>query len=301
MLSFPLKLVVGSIFGVVIGPGLIGFLSEYATYAYALRIGIRPPLEGIPYLSATVTAGSLFIALSAALVFMVARTIAARIAGRIIIIFRNISTNTNKLAAIFELLFKVKITKSEHEVLIGKIKSVEPKNALLLSLFLSIVAGVIVYLAETYLATANKSNPLEAGIFVSIFLFVAFLTLWRESAIWWVGIGASICFYALSFYFIFSISHYSTFLRAVGYGGGAKVTIARQLSGENISSSEYYLLLRTSESLIALEDDKVTVIEIPITKVTDIHYELGSQYRDFVEVANIANKTIPPTANAAVD
>jgi len=280
---------------------LIGFLSEYATYAYALRIGIRPPLEGIPYLSATVTAGSLFIALSAAIVFMLTRMVAARIAGRIITLFRNVSESTNKIAVIFELLFKIKITKTEHEELIEKIKSVSIKNALILSLVVSLGAGLIVYLVDTHIAVNNKSDPLEAAIFVSVFSFVAFLTLWRESAIWWVAIGASICFYALSFYLILSISHYSTFLRVVGYGGGSKVTVETLLNSGEIGSAEYYLLLRTSESLIALEADKVTVIEIPISKVSNIQYELGSQYRDYVDVQKIANKSMQPTAKASAD
>jgi hypothetical protein len=287
--------------GVIIGPGLIGFLSEYATYAYALRIGIRPPLEGIPYLSATVTAGSLFIALSAAVVFILARMAAVRIAWQIITLFRDISARTNKIAAFFELIFSMKIAKTEHEELIGKIKSISTKNALILSLVVSLAVGLIFYLIDTYIATSNRSNSVEVAISVSVLSFVAFLTLWRESAIWWVAIGASIFFYALSFYFIFSIAHYSTFLRIVGYGGGAKVTVETIVNVGKINSSEYYLLLRTSESLITLDRDKVTVIEIPISTISNINYELGSQYRDYVDVQKIANKSIQPSANASAD
>ena len=56
--AVPLKLAVGAILGIVTGPGLLGFLSEYATYRYSLYYGLRPPLEGIPYLRAAVTLGS---------------------------------------------------------------------------------------------------------------------------------------------------------------------------------------------------------------------------------------------------
>lgn len=292
---------VGAILGVIAGPGLIGFLSEYATYAYALRIGIRPPLEGIPYLSATVTAGSLFLACSAAFVFILARMVAARIAGRVISLFKDVSTSANKLAAFFDALFKVKFKKAEHDELIGKIKSIKPKNALILSIVISLAVGVALYIFESNFPQSKSSNPLQLAVFVSSITFVAFLTLWREAAIWWVAIGASALFYILSFYFILSIEHYSNFLRVVGYGGGSKISIEYKSQGNAISPKEYFLLLRTSEALIALESDKITVTEIPISTVSNINYEVGSQYRDFIDVSEIANKSMQPTAKASAD
>ncbi len=291
----------GAIVGVVAGPGLIGFLSEYATYAYALRIGIRPPLEGIPYLSATVTAGSLFLAVSAALIFIFARMIAARIAGRIISLFRDVSVSANKLATFFDVLFKVELQKTEHDELIGKIKSIKPKNALIMSIGISLAVAVALYFFESNFPQSKNSDPLLLAVSVFCFSFVAFLTLWREAAIWWVAIGASVLFYVLSFYFILSIEHYSNFLRIVGYGGGAKVSIEYKTQDVKVNSKEYYLLIRTSEALIALENDKVTVTEIPISTVSNINYEIGSQYRDYIDVASIANKSMQPTAEASAD
>ncbi len=287
-LSFPLKLAVGAIVGVVAGPGLIGFLSEYATYAYALRIGIRPPLEGIPYLSATVTAGSLFLALSASIVFIFARIVAARIAGRIIGLFRDVSVSANKLSTLFDNLFKVRINKTGHDDLINKVKSISPRNALILSISISLLFGAILFAIEYY--NKSSTNPFIPGVFGSVFSLVAFLTIWRKAAIWWVAIASAILFYALSFYFIFSINYYSHFLRIVGYGGGSKIDVEYVESAKPPTLSEYYLLLRTSHSLICLETDKSTVTEIPIRTVKAIKYQLGGQHRNFVNVQNIANK-----------
>lgn len=300
-LSLPLKLIVGAILGIIAGPGLIGFLSEYATYAYALRIGIRPPLEGIPYLSATVTAGSLFLAVSAALVFILARMIVARIAGSIISLFRDVSTSANKLATFFHVLFKIKLQKTEHDEIIGKIKSIRTKNALLLSVGISLVTAIAIYFLESNFPQSKNSNPLHFAVFMFCFSFIAFLTLWREATIWWVAIGASVLFYVLSFYFILSIDHYSNFLRVVGYGGGVKVSIDYKIQDKHVNPKEYYLLIRTSESLIALEEDKITVTEIPINTISNINYEIGSQYRDYIDVASIANKSMKPTSNAPAD
>jgi hypothetical protein len=68
-LVFPLKLLIGTVLGIALGPGFVGLLSEYATYYYAIDLGIRPPLEGIPYLKSAVTAGSLLLAVVVAFFF----------------------------------------------------------------------------------------------------------------------------------------------------------------------------------------------------------------------------------------
>ena len=40
---------------------LRGWLAELATYSYAIKLGFRPPLEGVPYLKAIVTFGGFFV------------------------------------------------------------------------------------------------------------------------------------------------------------------------------------------------------------------------------------------------
>ena len=71
-LALAVKLAVGALIGLIAGPGLLGYVSEYATYWFAFHEGIRPPLEGIPYLRTAVTTSSFALALLSALAFIVA-------------------------------------------------------------------------------------------------------------------------------------------------------------------------------------------------------------------------------------
>ncbi len=50
-----LKTVTWFLLTVLGGSGLLGILSEFATYSYAIYYGFRPPVEGIPYLRVTIT------------------------------------------------------------------------------------------------------------------------------------------------------------------------------------------------------------------------------------------------------
>ena len=68
--SISAKLVLSSLLGLFGAAGLLGYLSKYATYNNAIHFGIRPPLEGIPYLRPAVAFGSLFLLLSGAAIFM---------------------------------------------------------------------------------------------------------------------------------------------------------------------------------------------------------------------------------------
>ncbi|WP_281558900.1 hypothetical protein [Thalassomonas sp. RHCl1] len=289
-LALPLKLIIGVVIGVVAGPGVIGLVSEYATYVYAIKIGIRPPLEGIPYLSATVTAGGLFLALSASAIFMLTRVLVARIVTRIISGFSDASKGFNLLSLDMVALFKLRIPKSQTTEILNMIRNLKPKEAMQLSLLLSVIVGLLFYFLEFYISKRVEPNPLMVGITSGVFIFVIFLTLWREAAIWWVAACAALGFYVLSFYFIFSINHYSDFLRLVGYGGGSEVTIEFNKQSNEYIDKPFYLLLRTTNSLICLDKDEKTVTEIPISTISNIKYNLGSN--NHLNINDIANKKI---------
>lgn len=285
-LSLPIKLVLGAFLGVVAGPGLIGFLSEYATYIYALRVGIRPPLEGIPYLSVAVTAGSLFLAFVAASIFIVVRIVVASIVERMIYAF-DYSFERNAYYFIFRFIFNRSIGGGDKLEIVNKIRSINFGAAIILSFVVSFSFGLSLYLFEVYNPVSREKYPFLMGGIGFGLAFFAFLTLWREASIYWVALGSSLLFYAVSFYFIFSIDHYSSFLRAVGYGGGAKVSVEYVLKGNDVGVEEVYLLLRTSESLIALKEDKKTVTEVPIGNVFKINYIIGDQRNNYFEVSNL--------------
>jgi hypothetical protein len=70
-LGLPIRLALSGVVGAISGSGLLGFLSEYATYSYAIRYGLRVPVEGAPYLGSAVSAISLSMALTAVIFFLV--------------------------------------------------------------------------------------------------------------------------------------------------------------------------------------------------------------------------------------
>lgn len=115
-LSFPIKFLVGTIFGLIAGPGLLAFLSEYATYSYAIRINIRPPLEGIPYLSASVALASLVLSVTAIIIFLITRWVVTRM----------VNYPINHVRDIFSIFDKLEITKLQSGDVVDKtIKSLK--------------------------------------------------------------------------------------------------------------------------------------------------------------------------------
>ena len=83
--SLPRRILVSILVGFIAGPGLIGFLSEYATYLYALGADVRPPVEGIPYLRASVTLFSMTLATLVGLIFWLARGVVGLLVGQVIL------------------------------------------------------------------------------------------------------------------------------------------------------------------------------------------------------------------------
>ena len=69
-LALPIRLLLGGVISGLGGSGLVGFLSEYAAYSYAVFYGIRPPLEGIPYLRVAVTTATLVVFMGSAALFL---------------------------------------------------------------------------------------------------------------------------------------------------------------------------------------------------------------------------------------
>ena len=135
-------------------------------------------------------------------------------------------------------------------------------------------------------------NALLFSALVGVLYFIVFLSLWSNQIKWFIAIIATLLFYIFSFYFIFSIDYYSKFLRIVGYGGGSLVKIGYKESDIKHTSDDCYLLLRTSNSLICLDEDKITVTEIPIVTVKKIQYVLGGQNHNFINVYQLVNKNL---------
>lgn len=84
-LSLPVRLLIGAVVSGLGGIG-VGIISEYAAYNFALYHDIRPPLEGIPYLRATVSAITFLSLMGAGViysaVFLSAKVLVAAMSGQ---------------------------------------------------------------------------------------------------------------------------------------------------------------------------------------------------------------------------
>jgi len=292
-LVLPLKLLIGTVLGIALGPGFVGFLSEYATYFYAIELGIRPPLEGIPYLKSAVTAGSLILTIVVATIFLISRVVASAIAEQLASYLSKVSSFINIIIKCARKLTfgRIEIPDYNGNDAIVKLKSLPPKLAILLSIF--VAAGFFIGF-YVFLRVKGDPNAVYAGVAVGIYVLVATITTWSKKAVKWVSFSSAIAFYLFSFILLFNASYYSSFLRGIGYGGGSKVTIF--LKEDDSIYNECFMILRTTKSVICMDNKSSTINEIPISKIHKISYEVSGLGGEFKLPASIPNKAFKPDA-----
>lgn len=263
-LTIPIKIVVGAIFGVIAGPGLITYLSEYATYFYAINLGIRPPLEGIPYLSATVAFLSLILAVTAAMIFIITRLSLAFVSAQLIDFVRMV-------AVIFDEGFEEYKEKGGRFVKwltlsdsLEKIRNLSFLRVLVLIIFVF----VIFYLLFGVLIYEKEKEGNAATWFFSAYTSIAILTLWRKWFTYLVGVLAAISFYVFSWQVLFDFENQEKFLRVIGYGGGIPIRVELQKEG----NEKINLYLRTTTALLGLDISNNENVEIPLANVKKIIY-----------------------------
>lgn len=265
-LSLPLKLIVGSIVGAVAGPGVVGVMSEYASYAYALEIGVRPPLEGIPYLSATAALASLIIAVLAAFVFVLTRWVISMIGGQVVEIVGNLLSIIDKgLDAYRESggkLFK-KISARES---LNSIRDLPLKKIIVLSGGLS---AALVALVNVLPISLSETDAKALSIVIALYVTVAIFTIWSRSFAFFIAGVAVVAFYALSLGTLFDAEKHRTFLRLIGYGGEIPIEVE---FGPSETPLELSLSIRTTTALLGRPAGKDGIVEIPLSRVKRISY-----------------------------
>lgn len=281
-LSLPLKLIVGSVVGAVAGPGVVGVMSEYASYAYALEIGVRPPLEGIPYLSATAALASLVIAILAAIVFVLTRWVISMIGGQVVEIVNNslsiIDKGINSYREAGGKLFK-KISAKES---LNSIRNLPLKKVIALSGGLSVaLIGLFNVLPMSLSDTDAKAFPIVIALYVTVAIF----TIWSRSFAFFVAGAAVVAFYALSLGVLFDTGKHREFLRLIGYGGEIPIQVD---FGPNESVVSLSLSIRTMTALIGTPAGSDHIVEIPLSRIKSISYLPMNQ-----DAANDATHSTP--------
>lgn len=263
--------------GALGGAGFVGFLSEYATYSFAIHYGFRPPLEGIPYLRASVTLGSFALLLTGALVFLLSLLLVRSVIWSmeapmrwVSQLFRHTAPSKRTPLQTFQTVFVRLAQRPSWQVLA-------------VALVVSLVTGGIVYVEVNFVFPAIEGRRIPElqrfyfGLGGVAYGFVLTLALARRGTIWWLGGFATLGYFVAWIWVLFSPPWYATFLRMVGYGGGLPLTVEFREHATLTQSQQIdcFLLLRTTEALLVLSANSDKVVEIPRDQVRTISHARG--------------------------
>jgi hypothetical protein len=271
-LSLPWRISISILMMFLAGPALIGLLSEYATYWYAIKNNVRPPVEGIPYLSATVTFGSLLLALLVSITFAITRLIIGYFVGNVVTSFEGYAKLPSLAINFFKKFFTFN-TSSIDKIFeqIGntpnEIRRITAKNIFVLAV---LGGGMAFGLAYWQISDQESVQALKYSSFISGYFVIIILTLWRKFIMQVVAFIAAISFYIFSISLLFNQQYYSQFLNLTGFGGGQLITIQTKSEATPVDMK---LILRSKDWFIGHSTETGESIEIPKSVVKNITYK----------------------------
>lgn len=261
-LAMPLRLAIGAIVTLLAGAG-VGFFAEYAAYRWALYYGIRPPMEGIPYLKVAVTAMTASVLLGGAIVFTVVQSACSGLIRYLDGILGGVNLISKLLARFGHEHTEVNSLHS----LIVQLREVRPSIAILGSAVLAFLIAVIE--AALRLRLLNFNDTFES-VLVGVGLFAFMMLAWKPTLKLWFSLFAVAASVIIGPLLLFNTDIYGQLLRTLGYGGGAPIIVVVQEETTSISTKTNVsgsLMLRTTSSLILYQQDERRFREIPLSQV----------------------------------
>lgn len=266
--SLPLKFLVAALAGAIGSSGLIGYLSEYGTYYYAVHYGFRPPLEGIPYLKPAVAFGSFVFLLTCSLLF-----------GFVVLTIRSIIKLLDKHFLVSEYVLKIfgniefqAIAKRQKDFLKARTFKAFLWRGTLLSVVSLIYLSVIIYLTDSAEEFWSWYGYYVPAILIALSISYS---VFNPQAVWWFAVVFIVAYFLYVASLIFNPEKYAEALRFLGYGGGLNVQITTSGHGENTETIAGGLMIRSNESFIIYLSPEKGFLEIPIDQVRKIEHNLG--------------------------
>ena len=268
--SLPIKVAIGFLLTTLGSASVLGLLSEFAVYNYALVKGFRVPVEGIAYLKPTVTLISLII-LAVSLMCFSATYFFAKLTVNIMLspeaIYSRITKKSLKLDSMFG------FSKMQNSSLI---------KVTLVSLVMSFLASYLIALVYEYSIHIPFSlrylieNQFDISlldetykkIILFILVFFIYFSTFKPRLIKHVAASIAALSVVLILMVMFNGRLYSEFLNITGFGGERHISL---FTKDNSSGIDGKLLIKSNDYYIILLKDN-NVIEFPISKVERVEY-----------------------------
>jgi hypothetical protein len=261
--ALPIRLAIGGVITLIAGTGF-GFIAEYAAYSWAIYYGIRPPLEGIPYLKIAVTGLTAVIFFGGAALYFFAHAAAGALLNYVSAVHRKISGYEKTL----DRLLSAPESSHVSDWMLEKFKSLSFTAALLTSASISFGFVALIALISHFQNLPPKTAAENSGLF--LLLLLGLLLLWnKNSQTWFAIISVFILTIGVPAAF-FHVDSYSRLLRLLGYGGGLPIiVVVVEDPGSNRDRTQVdgYLMLRTTSALLVYEPAKNRIREISLQQV----------------------------------
>jgi len=248
----------------LVGAGVLGVLSEYATYNYAIFYGFRPSFEGVPYLKAAVTFISFAFLFFGAFIFISIVLVIRWYASQAALVTRFGNFMTRKIGASErgrKFLEKYPYVFADARTTLQHLLSKPSWFVKCFSVIFCALSLIIFYfICDANFASESVGFKIRLSI-LSTILFLALLSsiIWK-GLVWLCASLGSVLSVVTALVLMFNPPVYANFLRIVGYGGGMPIKI---MSGDENARvvAEGYLLLRTTDSLLIFDEGTRTISE----------------------------------------
>lgn len=262
--SMPIKIVLGTLITILGGSGLLGLLGEFATYSYAISYGFRPPVEGVPYLRATITLISVVVLLGSVLGFF--------------ILYALLHGYVAQFGIVEWVLFKFLGDRNRSSSAYAPIDRLRSQPLRKILPLIALIIILIVFAGLTLIYTLKpESTTRSYWIYPlsGLYLFLIYLCMLRPASIKYVAGGGVVIFMVLVPIFMFQAELYGTFLRDLGFGGGKIVSVFYQTEGDDkcTSTVDGGLMIRSADYMLIYVEEQEEVVEIPLANIEKIVYK----------------------------
>jgi hypothetical protein len=275
--SWPIKFILGAALSAVAGGGVLSFLVEHAMYAYAMSYGVRPPVEGVPYLAALVSFTSVAMLL-----------LGAAMAVLIVVLVQQIQRRFAPGEPLVRRLEQLKGWKAAAFVLVAA--AILTAIEIALSRYAAKSTGICVW--PLFACRTERDGDAAWSLVTFAFALPLAVMIWRRSWVWWcTGAFVSI-YYAWLGLMVLPPEGYARLLRNTGFGGGIAVTLDLKDSSRPTGSRqlETHLVLRSASHIVVYNPESGRISEYPMSDVQQVAYAHGG-------LSDLPTK-LPPRAQA---